>query len=126
MARKEDQIGEVPGNGLARYNPGILLPIVVAAAFKSAQGFSAVALGATAALMAPMLDLPGLDSTTGRGMAVMAMGDGAMTVSHAGGSFFWVLAQFGKMEVCVVCRAMTLVQGLIAMVVAWVMSLVLL
>ena len=126
---KEAQIGEVLGNALAQYNLGIFLPFLIAAAFKSAQGSSTVALVATSALVAPMLDSLGLDSTSGRVLAVMAIGAGAMTVSHANDSFFWVVAQFSKMEVSVAYRAITmatLIQGLTAMTVVWVMSLVML
>ena len=126
---KEARIGEVLGHALAAYNLGIFLPFVIAAAFKTAQGSSTVALVATSALVAPMLDSLGLDSTSGRVLTVMAIGAGAMTVSHANDSFFWVVAQFSKMDVGTAYRAMTmatLVQGVSAMTVVWLLSLVLL
>ena len=126
---KEAGIGEVLGNALASYNLGIFLPFLIAAAFKTAQGSSTVALVATSALIAPMLNSLGLDSTTGQVLAVMAIGAGAMTVSHANDSFFWVVAQFSKMDVSTAYRAMTvatLIQGLTAVAVVYLMSLVLL
>jgi len=126
---KASAIGETLGNSLAGYNLGIFLPFMIAAAFKTAQGSSTVALVATSALIAPMLDTLGLDSTTGRVLAVAAIGAGAMTVSHANDSFFWVVSQFSKMEVSVAYRAQTLatlVQGLTAMATVFLLSLILL
>ena len=51
----------------------------------------------------------------GRVLAVMAVGAGAMTVSHANDSFFWVVAEFSGMDVKTAYRAFTLatlLQGL--------------
>ncbi|MFW6289880.1 MAG: GntP family permease, partial [Mariniphaga sp.] len=69
---KEARIGEMMGNMLAGYQLGILLPFIVAAAFKTAQGSSTVALVAASALVAPLLSSIGLDTVTGRVLAVMA------------------------------------------------------
>jgi gluconate:H+ symporter, GntP family len=52
---KEVQIGDTLGNLLAGYQLGIFLPFIIAAAFKTAQGSSTVALIATSALIAPLL-----------------------------------------------------------------------
>ena len=51
---KETQIGVVFGNVLSRFHLGIFLPFVIAAALKTAQGSSTVAIITTSALMAPM------------------------------------------------------------------------
>lgn len=90
------------------------MPFIVAAALKSAQGSSTVALVATSALVAPMLGDIGLASDMGRVLTVMAIGAGAMTVSHANDSFFWVVTQFSRMSVKQAYKAQTmatLVQG---------------
>jgi H+/gluconate symporter and related permeases len=59
----------------------------------------------------------------------MAIGAGAMTVSHVNDSYFWVVSQFSGMSVTTAYRAQTaatLVQGLVAMATVWMLSLVLL
>jgi len=96
---KEVQIGDTIGNLLAGYQLGIFLPFIIAAAFKTAQGSTTVALIATSALIAPMLSSIGLDSLNGKVLAVMATGAGAMTISHANDSYFWVVTQFSGMDV---------------------------
>lgn len=108
---------------------GLFMPFVVAAALKSAQGSTTVALVTTSALVAPMLGQLGLDSEMGRVLTVMAIGAGAMTVSHANDSFFWVVTQFSRMPVAVAYRAQTvatLIQGLAGIITVWLLSLVLL
>ena len=75
------------------------MPFLVAAALKSAQGSSTVALVTTSAMVAPLLGNLGLDSEMGRVLTVMAIGAGAMTVSHANDSFFWVVTQMSGLSV---------------------------
>ena len=50
----------------------------------------------------------GLDSLNGKVLAVMATGAGAMTISHANDSFFWVVTQFSGMDVKTGYRTQTL------------------
>lgn len=126
---KATPLGEYLGTTLSALGIGILMPFVVAAALKSAQGSSTVALVTTSALVAPMLSQLGLDSEMGRVLTVMAIGAGAMTVSHANDSFFWVVSQFSRMSVGLAYRAQTmatLVQGVTAMALVYVLSLILL
>lgn len=121
-------IGDYLGSNLSELGLGVLMPFVVAAALKSAQGSSTVALVTTSALVAPLLGDIGMDSDLGRVLVVMAIGAGAMTVSHANDSYFWVVTQFSKMSVAQAYRAQTaatLVMGLSAAAVTWVLSLVL-
>ncbi len=95
----------------------LLLPFVIAAGLKTAQGSSTAALVVTSALVAPFLEGMGVVSPTGLALVVMAIGAGAMTVSHANDSYFWVVAQFSGMEVKDAYKAYTpatLVQGLTA------------
>ncbi|MGY3571793.1 GntP family permease [Vibrio paucivorans] len=126
---KATPLGDYLGTTLSALGVGIFMPFIVAAALKSAQGSSTVALVTTSALVAPMLGQLGLDSEMGRVLTVMAIGAGAMTVSHANDSFFWVVSQFSRMSVGLAYRAQTmatLVQGVTAMALVYILSLVLL
>ena len=57
-----------------------------------------------------------------KALTVVAIGAGAMVVSHANDSFFWVVTQFSNMSPDVGYRLQTvgtLVQGLVAAAVVW-------
>ena len=126
---KVTPLGDYLGSTLSALGIGLFMPFVVAAALKSAQGSTTVALVTTSALVAPLLGQLGLDSEMGRVLTVLAIGAGAMTVSHANDSFFWVVTQFSRMPVAVAYRAQTmatLIQGLAGIVTVWLLSLVLL
>ncbi|NLJ92813.1 MAG: GntP family permease [Aeromonadales bacterium] len=126
---KATEVGNYLGVTLSGLGIGIFMPFIVSAALKSAQGSSTVALVTTSALVAPMLGDIGLGSEMGRVLTVMAIGAGAMTVSHANDSFFWVVTQFSKMSVPQAYRAQTmatLVQGITGMAVTYILTLVLL
>ncbi len=124
---KETQIGDTLGNVLSGYQLGIFLPFIIAATFKTAQGSSTVALVATSALIAPLLGSIGLDSLYGKVLAVMATGAGAMTISHANDSFFWVVTQFSGMDVKTGYKTQTLatlIQGVSSMILIYFLSLI--
>ena len=126
---KVTPLGDYLGQTLSALGIGLLMPFVVAAALKTAQGSTTVALVTTSALVAPLLAQLGLDSEMGRVLTVMAIGAGAMTVSHANDSFFWVVTQFSRMPVALAYRAQTmatLIQGLAGIITVWLLSLVLL
>ncbi|MGD9558340.1 MAG: GntP family permease [Mangrovibacterium sp.] len=126
---KATHIGDTLGELLSGYHLGIFLPFIIAAALKTAQGSSTVSLVATSALVAPLLISLGLDSATGKALTVMAIGAGAMTISHANDSFFWVVTQFSKMDVATGYKTHTLAtlfQGVVSMTVVYLMSVVLL
>lgn len=92
-------IAKVLGDALASYaGMGVLLPFLIAAAIKTAQGSSTVSMITTASIVAPLLATIGLDSETGKALAVIAIGAGAMVVSHANDSYFWVVTQFSGMS----------------------------
>ncbi len=125
---KATPIGEYLGQSLSSMNMGILIPFIIAAALKTAQGSSTVALVTTSAMIGPLMMNLGLDSQTGRVLSVMAIGAGAMTVSHANDSYFWVVTQFGKMDVSTAYKAhtvATLIQGVATMIVVAVLAIVL-
>jgi hypothetical protein len=87
---------------------GLLAAFVVAAAMKSALGSSTVAILTTASLVAPLLGSLGLDTEIGRVFAVLAIGAGSMTVSHANDSYFWIITEFSDMETATAYQAWTL------------------
>ncbi|WP_286977677.1 GntP family permease [Pseudomonas sp.] len=122
-------LGSYLGESLSALGIGLFMPFLVAAALKTAQGSSTVALVTTSAMVAPLLGNLGLDSEMGRVLTIMAIGAGAMTVSHANDSFFWVVSQFSRMKVSTAYRAQTmatLVQGVVGMLTVWLLSFVLL
>lgn len=77
---------------------GIFFPFILAAILKSAQGSSTVAITTTAGILAPLMGVLGLETPVRAALAVMAIGAGAMTVSHANDSYFWVVTNFGAMQ----------------------------
>ena len=122
-------IAKIIGENLANSPLGILLPFVIAAGIKTAQGSSTVAIITTASLVAPLLASLGLDSDTAKALVVVVIGAGAMVVSHANDSFFWVVTQFSGMDVQTGYRLQTvgtLVQGLAAAAAVYVISLIVL
>lgn len=123
------QIADVIGGGLAGWQLGILLPFIIAAGIKTAQGSSTVAIITTASLLAPLMSTLGFDSPTARALVVVAIGAGSMVVSHANDSYFWVVTQFSGMSVQQGYRLQTLgtlVQGGVAAAAVWLASLILL
>ncbi|WP_350285517.1 GntP family permease [uncultured Croceitalea sp.] len=77
---------------------GLLICFGIAAVLKTAQGSSTVAIITTAAIVAPLLETFGLHTTVEKALAVLAVGAGAMTVSHINDSYFWVVSQFSNMD----------------------------
>jgi gluconate:H+ symporter, GntP family len=126
---KEVKVGDYLGQSLKSLNLGIFVPFIIAAALKTAQGSSTVSLVTTSALMLPLLPSFGFTSDIAKVLVVMAIGAGAMTVSHANDSYFWVVSQFGGMDVKTAYKAQTvatLLQGIATIITVFVFSLVLL
>ncbi len=92
-------LSEVIGSTLSGYNLSILLPFLLAAALKTAQGSSTVALITTASIMVPLMGDLGFETDIQKAIVVLAIGAGSSVVSHANDSFFWVLTQMTGMEV---------------------------
>ena len=122
-------ISDVINQGLIDFEIGLLLPFFIAALLKTAQGSSTVSIITTAAMVAPLLDALGLSSEMGKVLSVLAIGAGAMTVSHLNDSYFWVVSQFSKMSTNVALRSHTIatfLQGITAILLIQVLSLLLL
>ncbi len=92
-------IAEVLGNSLKDLNIGIFLPFLLAAALKTAQGSSTVALVTTASILAPMMTSLGYESEIQKALVVVSIGAGSAMISHANDSFFWVVTQMSGMNV---------------------------
>ena len=87
---------------------GLLIAFVIAAVLKTAQGSSTVAIITTSAIIAPLLETFGLVSIMEKALAVLAVGAGAMTVSHINDSYFWVVSQFSNINVKTALKGHTL------------------
>ncbi len=106
---------------------GIFFPFLLAAILKTAQGSSTVAITTTAGIVAPLLTVLGFVEPVQVALVVMAIGAGAMTVSHANDSYFWVVTNFGDMQPEEGYRTqtlMTLVIGIAAIVEIFILSLI--
>ncbi|MBP3652627.1 MAG: GntP family permease [Clostridia bacterium] len=106
---------------------GIFFPFLLAAILKTAQGSSTVAITTTAGIMAPLMETMGLGTPVLAALTVMAIGAGAMTVSHANDSYFWVVTNFGKMtpqQGYKTQTILTLVMGIASIIGIFVLSLI--
>lgn len=92
-------IALVLGETIADINLNIWLPFLLAAAIKTAQGSSTVALITAASIMMPMMGPLGFVSELEKAMVVVGIGAGSAVVSHANDSFFWVVTQMSGMNV---------------------------
>ena len=93
-------IGQVINSNLSGAKSlSILLPVIIAASLKTAQGSGTVAIITGAGIMAPLLGTLGLDSAVARALVVVALGSGGMIASHANDSYFWVVTQMSGMTV---------------------------
>lgn len=98
---------------------GLLVIFLLSAALKTAQGSSTVAIITTAAIIAPLLGSFGLETEFEKALSVLAVGAGALTVSHINDSYFWVVSQFSNLSVKTALKThtmATLVQGVIGIV----------
>ena len=119
---KASPITDFIKTNMASMHLGILLPFMISAALKTAQGSSTVAIVTTAGIMAPLLQTLGLDPA----LTTIAIGAGSMVVSHANDSYFWVVSQFSGMPVNTAYKAYssaTAVEGVVAFLMVLVLSL---
>lgn len=116
----------ITDNAASLQTIGIFFPFLLAAILKSAQGSSTVAITTTAGIMAPLMGALGMGTPVMGALCVMAIGAGAMTVSHANDSYFWVVTNFGGMtpeEGYKTQTAVTLVEGICSIVFIFILSL---
>lgn len=101
-------IGEMNFTALAGGALFLLVPFFISAALKTAQGSSTAALVIASTLVAPLLPAMGIEGAIPLALVVMAVGAGAMTVSHVNDSFFWVVTEFSGMKVTDAYKAQTM------------------
>jgi len=129
MVIRSTGIGEAAGDILSGTGLGLVVPFVLAAILKTAQGSSTVAIITAASFVAPMMSSLGLDSGSGRLLTMLSMGAGSMIFSHANDSFFWVVSSFGGVESGAnlkIFSSSTFVMGTVVFITIWVSSLFLL
>lgn len=123
-----DSIGKMNFDALAGGALFLLVPFFIAAALKTAQGSSTAALVISSTLIAPLLPAMGIEGAIPLALVVMAVGAGAMTVSHVNDSFFWVVTEFSGMKVTDAYKAQTmatLLQGVTTIVVTMILWMIL-
>jgi len=99
----------------------LLLAFLLAAVLKTAQGSTTSAMIICSSLLSPLTVGAGLQSPLQVAALVMAVGGGAMTVSHVNDAYFWVISQFGKISSSDALRSYTIItlcQGITALLVA--------
>ena len=125
---RETNLGDFAAQFAAVGGLGVLIPFLIAAFLKTAQGSSTVAIITAAAICAPLVEPLGLDSTNGLALTVLAIGAGSLTVSHVNDSYFWVVSKFSEMDTPVALKThtvATLIMGLTGLMMiqllAWVL-----
>jgi GntP family gluconate:H+ symporter len=120
-------VGFITANSTSIATVGIFFPFLLSAILKTAQGSSTVALTTTAGIVAPLLGALNLDSPGRAALTVMAIGAGAMTVSHANDSYFWVVTNFSGMtpeQGYKTQTTATLIEGICGMIGVFILSLI--
>ena len=125
MVIRSTGVGETLGKMLTGTNIGLLVPFLIAAIMKTAQGSSTVAMITAASFIVPMLPMLGLDNEWGKLFTMLSMGSGSMIISHANDSYFWVVNNFSELEVettLKVYSTSTLLMGLVVFSCVWIVS----
>ncbi|MDC1080996.1 GntP family permease [Flavobacteriaceae bacterium] len=110
-------------NTLINNQLGIVIPFLIAAVLKTAQGSSTVAIITTSSIVFPLLAFLGMDSELGKVWVIMALGVGSMTVSHANDSYFWIVSQIGGLDIKTAYRHhtwATFLQGITGFIIVWI------
>lgn len=123
---RSSNLGSIIEPGSSFIGGGLLIAFILSALLKTAQGSSTVAIITSAAIMTPLLSSFGLESDIERALSVLAIGAGAMTVSHINDSYFWVVSQFSDMNVKSALKshtAGTLFQGVAGIIIILILQL---
>ena len=120
------KVGEHVSSAFNLQTLGIFFPFLLTAVLKTAQGSSTVAIITASSIILPLLPSLGIDNEMGRLLAVLSMGAGSMTVSHANDAYFWVIAKFSGLEMrpmLQVYTVATLLMGLVTLLGVYILSL---
>ncbi len=125
---QESGTAELLGEHLLDWHVGahgaVLLAFAIAAIIKTLQGSSLVAAITAAGMMQPVLDQLGVNAG-GKAFAALAIGAGAMTISHVNDTYFWLVADrvgLAPSRALVALGGGTLLQGSIAAFILFMLS----
>lgn len=90
----------------------LLIAFAIAATLKTAQGSTTTSMILTSSLLVPLLASAGFDTAGELSALVIAIGGGAMVVSHANDAYFWVVSQFGGIASKDAFRSYTLITAI--------------
>jgi GntP family gluconate:H+ symporter len=125
---QNSDMGTILGEMIGNSGLGLWLPFLLAAALKTAQGSSTVAIITTASMISPLISPLGFDSEISKAMVVVAIGAGSCVVSHANDSYFWVVTQLSNMSVKQGYKLMSTgsgILGLTAMIILTILDIIL-
>lgn len=126
---RETDLGDFASQFASIGGLGVLIPFLIAAFLKSAQGSSTVAIITAAAITLPLIEPLGFDSIIGKALIVLALGAGSLTISHVNDSFFWVVAKFSEMDTATALKThtiATLIMGITGLITIQLMAWILL
>jgi GntP family gluconate:H+ symporter len=90
----------------------LMIAFLIAAFFKTAQGSTTSSMVLTTSILAPLLASLGFVTPIQITLVVMAVGSGAMIVSHTNDAWFWVVSQFTGISSRDTYRTHTILTGL--------------
>jgi GntP family gluconate:H+ symporter len=118
---QETGMAELIGERLLGFNAGafggLLIPFLIAATIKTLQGSSLVAAITTAGMVQPLLAPLGIGDESGKALASLAIGAGAMTITHINDEYFWLVtgsAGLAPLRGLTTLTIGTLLQGIVA------------
>ncbi|SDI31415.1 GntP family permease [Alteribacillus bidgolensis] len=109
-------VGQVLGDMMAGSPlPPILLAFLIAAAVRVAQGSATVSMVTAAGLMAPLIQILGLEGPV-LGLLVIAIASGATVLSHVNDSGFWLVGRYFGISVIDTLKSWTVMETIIGLV----------
>ena len=99
----------------------LFLAFMMAAILKTAQGSTTSSMIITSSILSPVAAAFGFLSVSKLLLLLMTIGGGAMAVSHANDSYFWVISRFGAVRHTDLLKSytvITLLQGLTVLLTA--------
>jgi GntP family gluconate:H+ symporter len=93
----------------------ILMAFILAAFFKTAQGSSTSAMVISASIFLSIVPVNLVENSTQSTLFIAAIGAGAMTVSHANDSYFWIVKEFSGLSVKEALKYYTSLTGLMGL-----------
>jgi len=93
----------------------ILIAFFLAAFFKTAQGSSTSAMVISASIFMSIVPASLIESSTQVALFIASVGAGAMTVSHANDSYFWIVKEFSGLSVKEALKYYTSLTGLMGL-----------